>query len=409
MLNVIRLGTRLARLLAAIVLAGIAAPACVAVDARTFMSEEQQDVAQLDDLAHARFWGDEVTPEIQAVIRTQYQQVHQTALKGERRSSLRKADYLAISGGGANGAFAAGVLVGWTKRGDRPEFEVVTGVSTGALAAPFAFLGPKYDPELTKIYTAYGDSDIMRSRGLLGVLGTGVYDNAPLRKLISDQMSERLIDEIAVEYHRGRRLLVQTTNIDAQRPVIWDISAISASRRADRKKLITDILLASAAIPAVFPPMRIHVQSAGGAYDELHVDGGVSAQVFFAPPNIRFADFERKEFGRPRTRSLYIIRNGRLNPTYELTAERTIPIAQRAIATLTTYQGLADLTRLQTLAQAGSARLFFVSIPRSFTSIPRSEFDKAYMWELYRVGNQLGFAGRWNIDTPTTPALAAGQ
>lgn len=409
MLNMIRSGLRLARSLTVIGLVGVANQACVAVDARTSMSEAQQDVARLDDMTDVRFWGDEVTPEIQQAIRTQYRQVHETALKGERRSSLKKADYLAISGGGANGAFAAGVLVGWTKRGDRPEFEVVTGVSTGALAAPFAFLGSKYDPELTKIYTAYGDSDIMRSRGLLGVLGSGVYDNAPLRKLISDQMSERLIDEIAAEYFRGRRLLVQTTNIDAQRPVIWDISAISASRRADRKTLITDILLASAAIPAVFPPMRIHVQAAGKDYDELHVDGGVSAQVFFAPPRIRFADFEREEFGHARTRSLYVIRNGRLNPTYEVATERTIPIAQRAIATLTTYQGLADLTRLQTLARAGRARLFYVSIPRSFTAIARSEFDKSYMRELYRVGTQLGLAGHWSMDTPTTPALATTQ
>lgn len=380
--------------------------ACVA-PSRAVMSKAQQDLAFLDDLTLARFWGDEVTPEVQAAITHQYQQVKAAAQHGIRRESVNGAKYLAISGGGANGAFAAGFLKGWSARGDRPEFEVVTGVSTGALAAPFAFLGPQYDVPLEQVYTAYGDGDIMRSRGLFGVFGTALYDNAPLRKLIADHMTEAVLDAIAAQYRHGRRLLVQTTNIDAQRPVIWDISAICASRRADRRDLVINILLASAAIPAIFPPVRLDVTTKDGKrYDELHVDGGVSAQVFFAPPDIRFADFERSVFGHPRSRSLYVIRNGRLNPTYQATSERTIPIAQRAIATLTQYQGVADLSRLEASARRGNAKLFYVSIAENFDAEPKSEFDKDYMTLLFREGYQRGLQGAWQKGTPITPALA---
>lgn len=137
-----------------IVAAGLSITACVAIEDRSPVPQAQQNLVRLEDLTLVRFWGDEVTPEIQAVIRKQYRQVLDAAHAGERRASPRRADYLAISGGGANGAFAAGVLTGWTKRGDRPAFEVVTGVSTGALAAPFAFLGPRYDAELKEVYTA---------------------------------------------------------------------------------------------------------------------------------------------------------------------------------------------------------------------------------------------------------------
>nr|WP_234908125.1 patatin-like phospholipase family protein [Ensifer canadensis] len=369
--------------------------------------QAQQNLVRLEDLTLVRFWGDEVTPEIQAVIRKQYRQVLDAAHAGERRASPRRADYLAISGGGANGAFAAGVLTGWTKRGDRPAFEVVTGVSTGALAAPFAFLGPRYDAELKEVYTAYGDRDIMRSRGLLGVFSTGLNDNAQLRSIISKYMTERLLDEIATQYRLGRRLLIQTTNIDAQRPVIWDLSALSASDRPDRRELTINILLASAAIPAVFPPVRIKVQTpAGESYDELHVDGGVSAQLFFAPPNVRFGNFEREAFGRVRQRHLHVIRNGRLTPTYETTTERTIPLAKRAIETLVAYQGLADLYRLQAFARRGRAELSYVSIPQTFTQTPRSEFDKSYMLSLFEAGVQTGFAGEWKAEVSAT--LASG-
>lgn len=390
---------RLCRAFAAV--ASLAIIACVAVD--DLFPGREPEAIQLADLSLVRFWGDQATPEIQAIIGNQFVQIRDAARHGNRSSPLWAADFLAISGGGSDGAFAAGVLVGWTRQGTRPEFEVVTGVSTGALAAPFAFLGPRYDAQLQEIYTAHGDRDILRSRGLIGVLGSGLNDNAPLRDIIAKYMNDPLLDEIAAEYHRGRRLLVQTTDIEAQRPVIWDISAICAGDRQVRRDLVINILLASAAIPAVFPPVHIKVQGSGDEqYDELHVDGGVASQVFFAPPNLHLDEFERVAFGHVRQRHLYVIRNGRLRPTYEATAERALPIAKRAVQTLTVYQGLADLNRLQALARLGHAKLSYLSIPASFTATAQSDFDNSYMRALFDVGVRAGLAGDWQTSVPTT-------
>ncbi|MGY4197278.1 patatin-like phospholipase family protein [Bradyrhizobium sp. USDA 4520] len=382
-------------------------PGCAALSERAAIPEGSFSTTHLEGLPQARFWGDEVTPQIKAVIAQQYGQVRKAALAGVRPRSPAEAHFLAISGGGADGAFAAGFLKGWSKRGDRPSFEVVTGVSTGALAAPFAFLGEAYDQQLQEIYTVYGDQDLYSSRGLLGLVGNGIYDSAPLRGLISRYMTDDVLDAIAGEYHLGRRLLVQTTNLDAQRPVIWDLTAICASKRPDRRDLIVSILLASAAIPGVFPPVRIHVVADDGQqYDELHVDGGVVGQVFFAPPKINLAENEIATFGKPRSRTIYVIRNGRLRPTYELTQDRFLDITKRSIDSLIRYQGVSDLNRLQRLAQVARAKLFYTSIPPSFKASPKSEFDTAYMRQLFDEGVADGYAGKWMRSTPETPILA---
>ncbi|WP_170181760.1 patatin-like phospholipase family protein [Phreatobacter stygius] len=401
-------GSTIRAICAALGLAAAALQAgCITPAHRAVIPEGLLPSARVEAVRSARFWGDEVTPEIQLAIAEQYRQVRDAARAGTRVGSTGKADFLAISGGGADGAFAAGLLTGWSRSGNRPAFEVVTGVSTGALAAPFAFLGPDYDPQLAQIYTAYGDRDIFHDRGLLGLAGNGLYDPAPLRGLIRHYMTETVLDRIAVEYRLGRRLLVQTTNIDAQRPVIWDLSAICAGARPDRRDLVVNILLASAAIPAIFPPVRVTVLANDGRrYDELHVDGGVVAQVFFAPPQIRLADYEQATFGQTRSRTLYVIRNGRLQPAYDVTQENTMAVARRSIDTLTKYQGIADLSRLERLARIGRARLVYTAIPSGFNLRPASEFDRAYMRRLFEVGHDAGRSGAWMVGPPTTPVLA---
>ncbi|MDM9627583.1 patatin-like phospholipase family protein [Rhizobium sp. S152] len=374
------------------------------------MTESQQTKAILAFPPLARFWGDEVTPELRGLVTLQFQQIRRAAAKGIRTGSLRRADYLAISGGGGNGAYGAGFLKGWSERGDRPQFEVVTGVSTGALAAPFVFLGQKYDRELEDIYTKYGDRQIMRSRGVFGIFGDAFYDSSPLRGLVTDYLTEDVLDAISREYQLGRRLLVQTTNIDAERPVVWDVSAICASHRKDRRELVVKILLASAAIPAIFPPVKIPVQASDGkVYQELHVDGGVAAQVFFAPPEIGLDNFELSAFSHTRQRTLYVIRNGQLNPEYQTSPDTVLPLAQRAIGTMIKYQGVADLNRLEALTSRGNAKLFYTAIPDDFIGQKRSQFDTDYMTSLFKLGVQAGVAGNWRTRTPETPILSSSN
>lgn len=274
------------------------------------------------------------------------------------------------------------------------------------MAAPFAFLGPRYDRELQEIFTAYGDQDIYSSLGLFGILGRGLYDNSPLKGLIARYLTDAMIDDIARQYWSGRRLLIQTTNIDAQRPVIWDLSAIAASGRPERKKMMTEILLASAAIPAVFPPVRIDVAVDGERHQELHVDGGTVAQIFFAPPEVGLGAFEQRYFGRIRDRRLYLIRNGHLTPQYATTTETAIGIAKRSIETLVKYQTISDLTRLQLQTTVARARLFYTAIPERFTATAKSEFDRDYMLQLFQFGVEEGRSGAWRSRPPLTPVRA---
>lgn len=381
---------------------------CITGPERASVPPDRASAASIEHVELARFWGDEVTPALRAVVDQQYGQMRQAVLSGARSpSAFEHADFLAISGGGADGAFGAGYLTGWSQRGNRPQFEVVTGVSTGALAAPFVFLGPRYDRQLQEVFTLYGDSDIYSSLGLFGVIGRGLYDNAPLRRLISRCLTAAMVEEIASQYRIGRRLLIQTTNIDAQRPVIWDLSAIAASRRPERRERMIDILLASAAIPAVFPPVRIDVKLDGRLRQELHVDGGTVAQLFFAPPNIELHRYERRYFGRARTRTLYLIRNGRLTPQYAATEETALGIARRSIETLIKYQTIADLVRLQLQTTSARGKLYYTAIPDRFVLSPKSEFDRAYMQQLFAVGQEEGRLGSWRTQPPLTPVQAA--
>ncbi len=372
----------------------------VAVQERAAVPGPHIHSAQVSGYGDIRFWGDEVTPTIEAIIRRQYHHVRQAALSGEPGMNVRKADFLATSGGGGDGAYAAGFLTGWTQSGRRPSFEVVTGVSTGALAAPFAFPEPSYDGVLEEIYTQYADSDLVVDRGLLGFIGLSRYDTAPLKGLLERYMTNGVLDAIAQEYAKSRCLLVQSTNIDAQRPVIWDLSIIAASRQPDRRDLIVQVLLASTALPGLVPAVRIRVKADGRASDELDVDGGVTAQIFFAPPRTRFARFERMAFGRPRARTPYVIRNGKLTLDCWPTEERALPLAAQSISTLTKYQGLSDLRRVARIARETNARVLFASTPRDSTTAARSEFDREYMSEFFLVGEEMGRTGRAGRSDP---------
>ena len=259
---------------------------------------------------------------------------------------LPPANFLAISGGGDDGAFTSGLLAGWTAHGDRPEFKIVTGVSTGALIAPFAFLGSRYDGVLTASYTNVSANSIFHRRSLLAaIFDDALLDTMPLHRLTEHYVDQSLLDQIAAEYAKGRVLLVGTTNLDSLEPVIWNMTAIAASKDPRALGLFRKILVASAAIPGAFPPVMIDVEIDGMRYQEMHVDGGAMAQVFLYPPSLNLAR-ESAAAAVDRTRAVYIIRNARLDPDWASVKRRTLPIAERAIDSLMQTQGIGDLYRI---------------------------------------------------------------
>lgn len=321
-----------------------------------------------------------------------------------RGGTLGPVEFLAISGGGENGAYGAGLLTAWTQLGTRPEFKGVTGVSTGALTAPFAFLGPDYDKALEQVYTDTSTADVMSSRGLLvGLLGDSLYDSAPLLRLIRRFVTPALLAAIAREYtEKGRLLFVATTNLDVPVGVLWNMGSIAASGHVRAAELFANILLASASIPGILPPVMFDIELGGERYQEMHVDGGTLAQVVLYPPSLGGDDLVKEAAVAKlpnvakllnRRRRLFIIRNARPGANQVTVARNTMEIADRAVATLIQSQGLSDLYQLYVIARRDNIDYNVTSIPESFTDKLKEPFDQAYMRKLYAVGREAMLTG----------------
>ena len=320
---------------------------------------------------------------------------------------LPAAAYLAISGGGDNGAFGAGLLDGWTKSGTRPSFKLVTGVSTGALIAPFAFLGPAYDGKLKAVYTQISLEDVAKPRWIFDVFfGDAMADTAPLADLVQRSVTQEMLDAIAAEYDKGRILLIGTTNLDARRAVIWNVTRIAATHRPEALKLVHKILLASAAIPGTFPPVMIDVEESGKRYQEMHVDGGTATQVFVYPAASDLAKLSRENDGI-RHRTLYIIRNARLDPEWAQVDRRTLPIALRAITCLIQFQGIGDLYRIYSITRRDHVNFNLAYIPATFDTPHTKDFDTAYMRSLYDFAYRMSAQGVDWAKHP--PVLLSGE
>jgi hypothetical protein len=379
--------------------------ACGPLERFDAVPRELEETATIQDLPNIRFWADSEDVEHMReagleTVRREQAYLAQTGHQGP----LPPAEFLAISGGGENGAFGAGLLVGWTAAGTRPTFKLVTGISTGALTAPFAFLGPDYDDELREVYTGITGADVLEERGILAILfEDAMADNAPLRATIARLFDQAMLDAIAAEYKKGRILLVGTTNLDARRPVIWNIGAIAESGQPGALDLVHDILLASAAIPGAFPPVMINVAANGKVYQEMHVDGGASTQVFVYPPslNVRSAGIQRE-------RRLYVIRNARLDPDWAQVERSTMSIAGRAISSLIQTQGVGDLFRIYLTAQRDGFDFHLAYIPETFTRTLAEPFETAYMKELFQLGYDMAVKGYPWAKTPPGFAVPEG-
>ncbi len=377
--------SRAARLfrMAGVLLASAQLTACAALMPRNAPPEMASGHLDPVGFRNVRYWGDEATP---AFADTLVQRASANALVS------RQLNFLAISGGAEDGAFGAGLLVGWGDAGRRPSFDMVTGVSSGALIAPFVFLGRERDEKLREIFTAYGRKDIftVNVSGLLQ--GAALADNAPLSNLIEKYVDRDFLRDVARESSKGRVLLIGTTDLDAQRPVLWDMGRIAAADSVEALNLFRQVLLASATVPGAFAPVRIKVRIGGKDYDELHVDGGVTRQVFIGPSILRLVSGQ----GPHRTANgarLFVIRNGRIDPQWESVGADVLSVTQRSLSTLIKNQGLGDLYRIYSLSKFNGIDFNLASIPADFEAQPDGPFDRTYMSALFDRAYQMGRRG----------------
>jgi predicted acylesterase/phospholipase RssA len=370
------------------------------------------EAAQVPDIPGARVWADEAPKDLKNVYKTYLKGVPQLGASAPLVNGRMQIDILALSGGGSDGAFGAGVLTGWSERGDRPEFEQVTGVSAGSIIAPFAYLGPKYDPQLKEIWTQYRTDQLVVPQVINGLLGgQALADTGPLRKLIAQYIDRDFLKKVAREYERGRLLTIGTTNLDAKRPVVWNMGAIA--RHYDNPQavqLFRDVILASAAIPGLFPPVNVKVKADGQYYDEMHVDGGVTRQIYVSSLNVPFKTFDVL-YPKPPHRRLYLVHNGKMDPQYGAVQPSTFKIAGESINALMLYQHKGDNYRIYRMAKDAGADFNSVAIPPDFNHETKEKFDLEYQKALFEEGYRIGKAREWRKkpvdvhDDPPAPVV----
>ncbi len=329
----------------------------------------------------------------------------QALIDGARRAAD---PWLVLSGGGENGAFAAGLLAGWSERGDRPAFGVITGVSTGALIAPFAFaaptLGPRADAALKQNYTEISAADVFE----FGATRDSLTDTWPLKERIKRAVTPALLKAVAAEHAKGRRLLIVTTQIDSERPVVWDMGAI-ARRNAETGDaralaLFRSIVLASTAVPGVFPPVAIPAEPAdAGAkpFAELHDDGGAMAPFYLAPASA--VDGETRL--RLPTDRVYLVVNNRLDPEFQMASLTTLSVLGRTMSAAIKAQTRAALALTKSYAERTGLDLRVALIDGRFTKSSDQPFDPSYMRALFAHGEALARNG--SAFTEAHPATAA--
>ena len=312
---------------------------------------------------------------------------------------------LAISGGGANGAYGAGLLYQWSKTGQRPQFQLVTGVSTGALTAPYAFLGPDWDEPMRQAYFSPKLAGLLQARGLVGLFTPGFYRKEPLIALVRSEVTDEMLASIAAEHAKGRRLLVATTNLDTEEMVVWDMGAIAARGGPAARELFIQVMVASASVPGVFPPSLIEVEAGGRRFSELHVDGQAGGAFFAIPQTLLLSKMVQREHARAR---LFIIVNGRLDSVFALTPHSTLSILARSLDTANKASMRSMLISTEEFCQRSGCTLKVSALPPGAVDDPL-DFKPAHIAALFAAGAaEAGDHGAWN-DSPAAPAPAPAQ
>src|SRR5580692_2665420 len=329
---------------------------------RTPFTAADEVAAAIPDMPDARFWADSVA-DFTAALPPQ------------------PGPWLALSSGGADGAFGAGLLNGLSESGHRPDYAVVTGVSTGALMAPFIFAGPHYDGALRAAYTKITAADVFE----VGSTGESFVDSWPLKDLIAKQITPALLADIAAAHRSGRRLFIVTTDLDAERSVVWNMGAIAVHGGA-ALTLFRDVLLASSAIPGGFPPVLINVEANGKQFQEMHVDGGVGGQFFVAPPAVMAAT---SDYRLPAT-ALYVVINSGLQPGFQIVPRSTASILTGTVGAAVKFDTRLMIDRAYLAAKRSGVDFNIASIPAGFNVPSRGPFDPDYMSALFQLGEAQG-------------------
>jgi hypothetical protein len=308
-------------------------------------------------------------------------------------------DVLMISGGGAGGAFSVGVLSAWSATKTRPRFDIVTGVSTGALIAPFAFLGSAYDDTLVHLYTSGVAEELASSKRASGLIGPSLLKADPLRRMIEQFITPAILRQVAAEHCKGRRLLVLTTNLDTQRAVVWNMGAIAASGRPDALRLFQDIMVASASIPGVYPAVMIKAESGGHRFEEMHSDGGSASQVLMLPQALLTSSHRLGPAKRTAV-NFYVIVNNALMPEFAKTPDTTLSVIARAFSIFVKSQTQSALTALYNYSKLTSAHFHLASIDVQVPYSMLDPFNTQYMCAVYSLGYAELMAGTLWRDSP---------
>lgn len=365
----------------------LAVASCTAVT-RIPYTQQEQAAAVIPGIPGARIWADD--PAIATVRGSVVSRV-----------PAKQPVVLALSGGGADGAFGAGLLAGWSARGTRPQFTLVTGASAGALIAPFAFLGPAYDETLRSVFATGEMANLLQPEGLAGLaglLGTGLFKTEPLRDLIARHVDGPMLAAIAREHRAGRRLYVVTTNLDAQRTAIWDMGKIAASGDPGALNLFRNVLTASASIPGVFSPTLIEVEADGRRSAEMHVDGGVTTNVLILPEALLVSG--NPVFPPDARPKVYVVMNSKLAPDFEVVKASTLQIVRRSFETSVRANTHNTLLASYQFAKSRNWDFNLASIDSDYPKSDTIGFDLAYMQQLFNYGYQRGRAGILWRSTP---------
>ncbi|OCH74341.1 patatin-like phospholipase family protein [Vibrio breoganii] len=325
-----------------------------------------------------RFWGSE-KPDFLYDHNTQTTPI---AVQGDTLNIL------ALSGGGANGAFGAGVLMGLYDKGQLKDYSIITGISAGALIAPFVFAGGDELSRLDEVILGISDKEVLGKKNFLNTIFKDAFtDGNNFIEFIGEAYPEEMIDKIAEQHRKGKRLFIGSTHFDSGELMIWNLGAIANSDLPNRVELVHKILASSASIPGVFPPQFFDVYSDGTVLEEMHVDGGLAAQVFYNPANFDY-QLVSDALGLKDTPQLDVIRNGLLKSPYKPVNDKGVALLTKSLSGLTMMQTRGDMYRMMYFSETEGLNMQFTYIDQDFSYAKESKdlFDLNYMKAIYQYG-----------------------